>query len=295
MLGKLIRDLRSISRAGGTWGTCYITSYPELKMIHSMHKIRGKTGFFAIKVDLKKAYGRLNWDFIRDVLIELNFPSHLITIIMHCVTSVRTNVLWNGVRTDFFSAERGIRQGDPLPPYLFVLCMDKLSHLIAEAVEDGSWTPLRAGRRGPQIAHLMFVDDILLFGKASVRQMDKVKDVLHKFCLYSGQAVSFEKSNILLSKNTFSFGKYLGVLLTGKVPGYQDFHYLIDKVKAKLSGWKAKELSFVGRVMLSKAIIQAIPVYPMMTTLIPVGALMKSNVSKGTSFGETLMSSERSI
>lgn len=149
MLGKLIWDLRSISRAGGTWGTCYITSYPELKMIHSMRKMRGKIGFFAIKVDLKKAYGRLNWDFIRDVLIELNYPSHLITIIMHYVTSVRTNVLWNGVRTDFFSPERGIRQGDPLSPYLFVLCMDKLSHLIAEAVEDGSWTLLRAGRRGP--------------------------------------------------------------------------------------------------------------------------------------------------
>lgn len=109
MLGKLIWDLRSISRAGGTWGTCYITSYPELKMIHSMRKMRGKIGFFAIKVDLKKAYGRLNWDFIRDVLIELNYPSHLITIIMHYVTSVRTNVLWNGVRTYFFSPERGIR------------------------------------------------------------------------------------------------------------------------------------------------------------------------------------------
>lgn len=136
----------------------------------------------------------------------------------------------------------------------------------------------------------MFVDDILLFGKASVRQMDKVKDVLHKFCLYSSQAVSFEKSNILFSKNvpaqlrreiigdsgfteTFSFRKYLGVPLTGKVPRYQDFHYLIDKVKAKLSGWKAKQLSFVGRVMLSKAVIQAIPVYPMMTTLIPRGCL----------------------
>lgn len=71
-------------------------------------------------------------------------------------------------KSALFSPERGIRQGDPMSPYIFVLCMDKLSHLIAEEVEEKRWCPLKAGRAGPAVAHLMFADDLLLFGKATV-------------------------------------------------------------------------------------------------------------------------------
>lgn len=260
------------------------------EMVHSMNKMRGKTGFFAIKVDLAKAYDRLRWSFIHEVLLEIGFPSSLIHVIMHCVTSAKTNVLWNGNRSEFFSPERGIRQGDPMSPYLFVLCMDKLTHLIAEEVENGQWIPLKAGRSGPPVSHLMFADDLLLFGKATESQMNSVVNTLNRFSDISGQMVSLEKTSILFSKNvdtatrrrlvhlsgfkeTRSLGKYLGVPLIGRAPKRRDFDYLMNKVRDRLSGWKSKQLSFAGRVTLSKSVIQAIPVYSMMTIPIPKSCL----------------------
>jgi hypothetical protein len=101
------------------------------EMLHSMTKMKSKLGFFVIKVDLSKAYDRLSWEFIHQVLLEIKIPDDMINVIMHCVTSIKSDVLWNGNRSDFFSPQCGIRQGDPMSPYL-LLCMDKISHLIAE-------------------------------------------------------------------------------------------------------------------------------------------------------------------
>jgi hypothetical protein len=114
------------------------------EMAHSMCKMKGKVGFFAIKVDLSKAYDRLNWSFIYHTLMEVGYPMEWIDVVMTSVTSVRTNVKWNGERAEYFHPQRGIRQGDPISPYLFVICMDKLSHLITQAVDEGKWRPMQA-------------------------------------------------------------------------------------------------------------------------------------------------------
>lgn len=120
--------------------------------------------------------------------------------------------------------------------------------------------------------------------------MRSISSTLDRFCDISGQVVSMEKTNVLFSRNvdrslrttlfqqsgfrgtTFS-GKYLGVSLTGRAPRRHDFQHLVDKVRAQLSGWKSSHLSFVGRVALSKSVIQAILVYSMITTPIPKGCL----------------------
>jgi hypothetical protein len=214
----------------------------------------------------------------------------MINLIMHAVTSVETNVKWNGARAEYFRPQRGIRQGDPISPYLFVLCMDKLSHLILHAVNRGEWKGIKAGRHGPTVSHLMFADDLLLFGEAQEGQMQCVIDVLNTFCGLSGQEVSQEKTSIFFSKNvsrgvkdkllrisgfreTDELGRYLGVPLIGQAPRKRDFQYLVDQVAAKLTNWKAKQLSFAGRVTLAKSVIEAVPVYPMMSTKIPKSCL----------------------
>jgi hypothetical protein len=169
--------------------------------------------------------------------------------------------------------------------------MDKLTHLIAEAVDSGKWQPLRAGRSGPNISHLMFADDLLLFGKATEENMKAITDTLNAFCDLSGQLVSLEKTSILFSKNVSqatregllhqsgfreatSLGKYLGIPLIGRAPRRNDFEYLVNKVRSKLSGWKTTHLSFAGRVTLAKSVIQSIPIYSMMTIPIPKSVFM---------------------
>jgi hypothetical protein len=252
--------------------------------------MRGNKGTFAIKVDLSKAYDKISWDFIWRILCEIKIPQGMVNVIMHAITSMETNVKWNGARAEYFRPQRGIRQGDPISPYLFVLCMDKLSHLIMHAVNVGDWRGIKAGRNGPMVSHLMFADDLLLFGEASEKQMKCVMDILNKFCSLSGQEVSHEKTSILFSKNvnrglkdrllhlsgfreTYDLGKYLGVPLIGRAPKRADYQYLIDQVSNKLSIWKARQLSFAGRVTLAKSVLEAVPIYPMMTSKIPKSCL----------------------
>jgi hypothetical protein len=260
------------------------------EMMHTMNRSRGQKGAFVIKVDLAKAYDKLSWEFIWRTLVEIKLPEKMVNVIMHAITSVETNVKWNGARGEFFRPHRGIRQGDPISPYLFVLCMDKLSHLIMHAINVGDWRGIKAGRNGPMVSHLMFADDLLLFGEASENQMNCVMQILDTFCKLSGQEVSQAKTSILFSRNvsrsmrvkllhmsgfreTCDLGKYLGVPLTGRAPKRTDYQYLIDQVSNKLAAWKARHLSFAGRVTLAKSVLEAVPIYPMMSSKIPKACL----------------------
>ena len=105
------------------------------EIVHTLRKKKGKVGYMAIKVDLEKAYDKLEWSFIRGMLIRANLPADLIDIIMSCVSTVSTPILVNLEALDPIYPSRGIRQGDPLFLYLFILCMDFLGQLIQEKCE----------------------------------------------------------------------------------------------------------------------------------------------------------------
>jgi hypothetical protein len=96
-----------------------------------------------VKIDLEKAYDRLEWSFIREVLLFFNFPSHPVRLIMDCVSSSTISILFNGGRMEEFSPSRGIRQADPLSPYLFILCMEYLSLRIFEACQNKNWKSIK--------------------------------------------------------------------------------------------------------------------------------------------------------
>lgn len=109
--------------------------------------MRSSKGFFAIKIDLEKAYDRLRWSFIREMLEKIGIEEEIGELIMKCICTISSQVLWNGERTEVFKLTRGIRQGDPLSPYIFVLVMEKLTYMIQQAKQDGSWKTIRV-RRG---------------------------------------------------------------------------------------------------------------------------------------------------
>lgn len=129
------------------------------EVIHTMRNLRGSKSFMATKIDLEKAYDRLNWDFLQETLKDIGLKDWLINLIMACVSSCSMQVLWNGNMTRSFSTSRGVRHGDPLSPYLFVICIERLAHMITVEIEQGRWKPVRLNRSGPHISHLFFADD----------------------------------------------------------------------------------------------------------------------------------------
>ena len=139
------------------------------EIIHTMSGKKGKTGFMALKIDLKKAYDRLEWSFIRDTLILFNIPKYLMDVIMSCVSSSSIAVLLNGGALEEFQPSRGTRKGDPLSPNIFIICMEVLGYMIKDKCDSNLWDPVKSSRGSLAFSHLFFIDDLVLFGKADMK------------------------------------------------------------------------------------------------------------------------------
>ncbi|KAL4352806.1 hypothetical protein GQ457_06G008600 [Hibiscus cannabinus] len=137
--------------------------------IHSMRFKSGKKWWMAIKVDLEKAYNRLELCFIEDMLIDLG-PANWIRLIMECISTVTMHVLWNGELTDQFQPSRGLR----------------LSQAIEIQIANRSWKEIHLSRNGMGLSHLFFADDLVFFVEATTQQMRVIRTVLHDFCDASG-------------------------------------------------------------------------------------------------------------
>jgi hypothetical protein len=156
-----------------------------------------RSKFCAYKLDMAKAYDRVDWSFLEGVLAKLGFHSKWIRWVMACVTSVRYSIRFNGHMLDSFSPSRGLRQGDPLSPYLFLFVADGLSCLIRKEIDAGALHELKICRRAPGISHLFFADDSLLFFEASVQQATVIKSILDIYEKSTGQLVSLGKCSIM--------------------------------------------------------------------------------------------------
>lgn len=241
----------------------------------------------AIKIDFEKAYDRLNWNFLHETLIGIGLHSWFVEVIMACVSTSEMRILWNGEMIDPFNPSRGVRQGDSLSPYLFVLCMERLSCLINSVVEDKTWLPIRLSKNGPHISHLFFADDLILFAEANLDQVEVINNVLSLFCQASGQRVNADKTRVFFSSNinhnratqlseelgftrTSGLGKYLGAPIHHGRVSKKSYKFIIDKVQKRLSSWKANTLNLTGRAVLVNSVLHAIPSYSMQTATIPV-------------------------
>lgn len=171
------------------------------EIFHSMRRKKGVKGWMAIKINLENAYDRLKWAFVKETLEDADLPSNLVSLISHCVSTVRMHAFWNVEALEGFMPQRGICQGTPFPrTYLFFVLNDFFQELSL-AVEKKVLRPVKVARNGPSISHLAFADDLILFTESTSEQAQVMSSILELLCVSSGQRVSRDKMRIYFSRN----------------------------------------------------------------------------------------------
>lgn len=260
------------------------------EVLHSFNSSKYRNWDFCLKLDLSKAFDRMSWSYLEELLPLYGFPGKLCEWIMLCVKSAEFSVVVNGRGDGFLKPRSGLRQGCALSPYLFILGMDALSRGLSSLHQNGLLQGVRLANSAPAITNSLYADNLLLFGKAEIGEASTIVAAMNAFSRMSGQRVGPDKSEIWFSKKTpegvrrevecilgvsqSSQGarKYLGAPIATSTGA---FDFLIEKFLVKLQAWKGRKLTPAGRLVMIKAALQSIPLYYFGTAKIPQGVLHK--------------------
>lgn len=241
----------------------------------------------AIKTDMSKAYDRIEWDFLEAVLLRFGFHPIWTGWIMECVRTVSYSFLINGGAKGCVIPSRELRQGDPLSPYLFILCSEVLSGLCLQAQENGSLPGVNVARDSPALNHLLFTDDTMFFCKSDPDSCLSLASILQRYEDASGQYINRQKSAITFSAKTplgtrvrvkdflqieseGGVGKYLGLPEHFTRRKRDIFASLVDKLRQREHSWSTRFLNGAGKQVLLKAVLAALPAYAMTCFKLPV-------------------------
>ena len=232
-------------------------------------------------------YDRVEWSFLIGVMKRFGFHEKWTSLIHDCISTVTYSILCNGEKRGLVKPSRGLRQGDPLSPYLFLICGEGLSRLLMYAQRVGNLHGIKVADGAPTINHLLFADDCLVFGNATRIECENLQRILTTYEAASGQKVNYEKSAIAFSAST-SMGEraYLGNLLGMKVVNCHEkylglptmvgrkkgavFRTVRERLKEKVNSWHGNLLSIAGKEVLIKSVLQAIPTYTMSVFQLPI-------------------------
>jgi hypothetical protein len=255
----------------------------------------GDPGFLC-KLDMEKAYDHVDWNFLLYLLKRCGFGERWCSWIKHCISSVRFSVLINGSPSGFFSSSRGVRQGDPLSPFLFVLIMEAFSRMITAIYSRGLIAGFYVGNREQdrvEVSHLLFADDTLVFCGADASQISYMSALLVCFEAVSGLKVNLTKSSLVpvgslgdVDQLVNSLGcgtaelplKYLGLPLGASFKLKTMWRDLEDRMARRLAPWKRSYLSKGGRVALIKSTLSNLPTY--LLSLFPIPADVAKRIEK---------------
>ncbi|KAJ9561755.1 hypothetical protein OSB04_006915 [Centaurea solstitialis] len=239
----------------------------------------------AFKIDLRKAYDTVDWRFLIRMLQGFGFHPVLCRWIEEMLNTSSFSIALNGETVGFFKGARGLRQGDPISPYLFTLVMEGFSMILKQCIEEASNFQYHQGCEEMHITHLCFADDLFVFTSANSESVEVLRRALDMFRTRSGLEPNLAKSEVFfcnvsmdnrqvilnllpLVTGTFPI-RYLGVPLSSMVLRVSDFAPLITRVKTRIHDWKSKFLSFAGRKQLIISVLQSMQLYWMMVFIIP--------------------------
>lgn len=255
--------------------------------LHYLHTSGAKKKvYMSVKTDMSKAYDRIEWNFISLVMERLGFHQTWISWIMQCISTVSYSYLLNGSAQGLVTPTRGIRQGDPLSPFIFILCSEVLSGLCNKAQRDGKLSGIKLGKKSPRLNHLLFADDTMFFCKSDAKDCETLLLILKKYESASGQKINTQKSAITFSAKTKTcvkervklqlgiqkeggLGKYLGLPELFGRKKKDLFTIIVDRIRQKACSWSSKFLSAAGKMVMLKSVLSAMPTYTMTCFKLP--------------------------
>ena len=241
--------------------------------------LRRKECGLICKLDIEKAYDSISWEFLFQVMGKMGFGDRWMSWIKWCISTASFSVLVNGSPTGFFPSSRGLRQGDPLSPYLFVIGMETLSRLLNRANVGNYFSGTKfVDGRGEEmvISHLLYADDTLLFCKADKDELKFISWTLMWFEAVSGLKINLNKSEIIpigtvanMEELALELGckvgtlptTYLGLPLGAKHKALSVWDSVEERFRKRLASWKLQYISKGGRVTLIRSSLSSLPIY----------------------------------
>ncbi|XP_050211912.1 uncharacterized protein LOC126662068 [Mercurialis annua] len=259
---------------------CHMIAF---ELIHLAHRRRDQ--MFLIKLDFKKAFDSISWDFILKMLVKMNFSTTWIKWIASFFDSAQLSVLINGSPSQNFKMERGVRQGDPLSPMLFVLAVEGHKAMLSKAVEINLIDGILVDGYSEPVSILQFANDTLLFLPNDLEMVNNLLRILRCFELVSGLQINFQKSAIIgiyvdntsLESASSILGckidslpiTYLGLPSSLKPVKENLWNPVVCNFSSRLATWKCNLLSPAGRLILIKSVLSSLPVYFLGSLRIP--------------------------
>ncbi|KAL2235459.1 UNVERIFIED_CONTAM: hypothetical protein Sindi_1278100, partial [Sesamum indicum] len=258
-----------------------------------------------LKVDIRKAYDTVEWDLLLAVLQLFGFPQTFTKWIEECVTTAAFSIGLNGNPHGFFAGARGLRQGDPLSPYLFVLVMEVLHLGLLQLIEQDLQFSYHWKCEPAKVFQLGFADDLLLFCRADLNSLRILKRALDRFAEWSGLRLNVQKSHVIISRSAqgwkdqiltimgFQEGqlpmRYLDLPLLSSRLSISDCQPLLLKIDARINGWEGISLSYAGRIQIIKSVLSAMSIYWASAFILPKAIIkqiekhLRTFLWKGTS------------
>nr|GEY19151.1 RNA-directed DNA polymerase, eukaryota, reverse transcriptase zinc-binding domain protein [Tanacetum cinerariifolium] len=242
------------------------------------------------KVDFEKAYDSVRWNFLDEVLQKFGFCNKWCMWIQSSLRSSRGSILVNGSPTEEFQFYKGLNQGDPISPFLFILIMESLHLSFQMVVDVGMFTGINLSP-SVNLSHMFYADDAVFIGHWNDSNINTLVNVLECFYHASGLRINMCKSKIMgvhvegdLVKHAASklgclilntLFVYLGTKVGGKISRVKEWNEVVDKVVSRLSKWKIKTLSIGGRLTLLKWVLGSIPIFHMSIYRVPLRVLQQ--------------------